>query len=162
MAALTDQTAQDWISTHLQPSDAQMEHLFQHVYGDLGQVLTVCRLSNRQKYAVLQQGVTCIVDVRMLGSSVQTIRDTFKHFNSLTDARGGTNFGAIHYTRIHALTEYVRDRQRRNGQVPDAAGSLMRSWKVTLGSTKSLTLLGVGTGETYYSICKGEKVPSRI
>ena len=58
----------------------------------------------------------------MLGSSVQTIRNTFKHFNSLTDARGGTNFGAIHYTRIHALTEYVQDRQWRHGQVPDAAG----------------------------------------
>ena len=122
MAALTDLTAQDWISTHLQPNDAQMEHLFQHVYGDLDQVLTVCRLSNRQKYAVLRQGVTCIEDVRMLGSSIQTIFDTFKHFNSLTDARGGTNFGAIHYTRIHALTEYIQDRQRRHGQVPDAAG----------------------------------------
>ena len=104
MAALMDLTAQDWISTHLQPNDAQMERLFQHVYGDLNQVLTVCRLSNRQKYAVLRQGVTCIEDVRMLGSSVQTIRDTFKHFNSLTDARGATNFGAIHYTRIHTLT----------------------------------------------------------
>ena len=41
MAALTDLTAQDWISTHLQLNDAQMEHLFQHVYGDLDQVLTV-------------------------------------------------------------------------------------------------------------------------
>ena len=122
MAALTDLTAQDWISTHLQPNDAQMEHLFQHVYGDLNQVLTICRLSNRQKYAVLRQGVTCIEEVRMLGSSVQTIRDTFNHFNSLTDAGGGTNFGAIHYTRIHALTEYVRDGQRRHGQVPDVAG----------------------------------------
>ena len=58
----------------------------------------------------------------MLGSSVQTIRDTFKHFNSLTDAHGGTNFGAIHYTRIHALKEYVQDRQRCHGHVPDAAG----------------------------------------
>ena len=59
MAALTDRTAQDWISTHLQPNDAQMEYLFQHVYDDLDQVLTVCQLSNRQKYAVLRQGVTC-------------------------------------------------------------------------------------------------------
>ena len=50
------------------------------------------------------------------------ICDTFKHFNSLTDACGGTNPGAIHYIRIHDLTEYVRDRQLRHGQVPDAAG----------------------------------------
>ena len=41
MAALTDLTAEDWILTHLQPNEAQMEHLFQHVYGDLNQVLTV-------------------------------------------------------------------------------------------------------------------------
>ena len=55
----------------------------------------------------------------------------FKHFNSLSDARGGTNFGAIHYTRIHALTEYVHDRQRHHNQVPDAAGftnTVMRSY----------------------------------
>ena len=42
MATLMDLTAQDWILTHLQPNDAQMEHFFQHVYGDLNQVLTVC------------------------------------------------------------------------------------------------------------------------
>ena len=66
MAALTNLTAQD---CHLQPNDVQMEHLLQHVYADLDQVLTVCRLSNRQKYAVLWQGVTCIEDVmRYLGS----------------------------------------------------------------------------------------------
>ena len=67
----------------------------------------------------------------MLGTSVESIRETFKRFNSLSDARGGTNFGTIHYTRIHALTEYVRDRQCHHNQVPDAAGftdAVMRSY----------------------------------
>ena len=58
----------------------------------------------------------------MLGTLVKNIRDTFKHFNALADTRGGTNFGAIHYTHIHALTEYVQDRQRQHGQVLDATG----------------------------------------
>ena len=70
--------------------------------------------------------MTDIEDVRMLGTSVESIQEMLKHFNSLSDARGGTNFGAIHYTRIHALTEYVHD-----NQVPDAAGftdAVMRSY----------------------------------
>ena len=58
----------------------------------------------------------------MLRTLVENIRDTFKHFNALADARGGTNFGAINYTRIHALTEYVCDQQQQHGQVPDATG----------------------------------------
>ena len=58
----------------------------------------------------------------MLGTSVENIQDTFKHFNALADAHGGTNFGTIHYTHIHALTEYVWDQQQWHGQVPDATG----------------------------------------
>ena len=58
----------------------------------------------------------------MLGATMETICDNFKHLNSLTEACGSTNFGAIHYTCIHALTEYVRDRQHRQGQLPDPAG----------------------------------------
>ena len=46
MAALTDVTTQDWISSHLQPNDNQMDHLFHHVYPDLNQVLNVCRLTS--------------------------------------------------------------------------------------------------------------------
>ena len=118
----TNVTTQDWISSHLQPNDNQMHHLFHHVYPDLNQVLNVCRLTSWQKYAVLWQGVTSIVDVRMLGATMETIHDNFKHFNSLTKARGSTNFGAIHYTCIHALMEYIRDRQCWHGQLPDPAG----------------------------------------
>ena len=40
MAVLTDVTAQDWISSHLQPNDNPMDHLFHHVYPDLNQDLT--------------------------------------------------------------------------------------------------------------------------
>ena len=122
MAALTNVTAQDWISSHLQPNDNQMDHLFHHVYPDLNRVLNICRLTSWQKYAVLRQGVTSIADVRMLGSTVETIRDNFKHCNSMAETCGGTNFGAILYTCIHALTEYVCDRQRWHGQLPDPAG----------------------------------------
>ena len=96
--------------------------LFEHVYPELDQVLNICQLMPQQKYAVLQQGVTDIVDVHMLRTSVENIWDTFKHFNALANAHGGTNFGAIHYTHIHALTEYVQGRQRWHGQVLDAAG----------------------------------------
>ena len=50
------------------------------------------------------------------------IWDTFKHFNNLSDAHGGTNFGAIHYTQIHALTEFVCDKLCQLDQALDAAG----------------------------------------
>ena len=58
----------------------------------------------------------------MLGNSVDTIWDTFKHFNNLSDACGGTNFGAIHYTQIHALTKYIHDKFHQLTQALDAAG----------------------------------------
>ena len=107
MSALNDVTAQDWISSHLQPHYNQMDHLFHHMYPDLNQVLNVCRFTSWQKYAVLWQGVTSIADVCMLGAMVETIHNNFKHFKSLTEARGDTNFGAIPYIHIHALTEYI-------------------------------------------------------
>ena len=117
MAALNDVTAQDWISSsHLQPNDNQMDHLFHHMYPDLNQVLNVCRLTSWQKYAVLRQGVTSIADVCILGAMVETIHNNFKHFNFLTEARGDTNLGAISYIHIHALTEYICDWQRWHGQ----------------------------------------------
>ena len=53
MGVLDATTAQDWISSHLQPTEVQMDHLFSHVYVDLNQVLMTCRLSRCQKYAVL-------------------------------------------------------------------------------------------------------------
>ena len=87
-AALTDVTAQDWISSHLQPNDNQMDHLFHNMYPNLNQVLNLCGLTSQQKYTVLRQGVTSIADVCMLGAMVETICDNFKHFNSLTEARG--------------------------------------------------------------------------
>ena len=99
-----------------------MEHLFQHVYPTLNQVFDVCHLTPCQKYAVLRQGVTNISDLQMLGNSVETIWDTLKHFNNLSDAGGGTNFGAIHYTQIHALTEYVCEKLRQLNQALDAVG----------------------------------------
>ena len=114
--------AQNWIAEHVHPNAEQMNHLLQHVYPAINQVLTICRLSSRQKYAVLRQGVVEIADMKLLGTSIEKVQNTLKHFNSLTEARGGVNFGALHYTRIFALAEYARDRTRRQGQQPDAVG----------------------------------------
>ena len=122
MGVLNQDTAQPLISNHLQPTEPQMDHLFQHVYPTVNQVFDVCHHTPCQKYAVLRQGVTNISDLRMLGNWVETIQDTFKHFNNLSDACGGTNFGAIHYTWTHALTKYVHDKLHRLNQAPDAAG----------------------------------------
>ena len=63
MGVLNQDTTQPWISNHLQPTEPQMDHLFQHVYPTLNQVFDVCRLTPRQKYAVLRQGVTNISDL---------------------------------------------------------------------------------------------------
>ena len=84
MGTLDATTAQDWISSYLQPMEVQMDHLFGHVYVDLNQVFTTRRLSHHQKYAVLRQGVTDMEDVTMLGTSVESIGDMFKSFNSLS------------------------------------------------------------------------------
>jgi len=70
------------------------------VFVDLNEVLTVCKLSDRQKYAVLRQGIQEIKDVTMLGSLIDDIRDIFSGFNRIAKNRGGVNFGALHYTRI--------------------------------------------------------------
>ena len=42
MGTLNAMTAQDWISAHLQPTDPQMQHLFEHVYPELDQALNIC------------------------------------------------------------------------------------------------------------------------
>ena len=117
MAGMTPATAQDWIETHLSPTQPQLAHLFEHVFTDLNQALTTCRLSNRQKYAVLRQGVQEIGDLTMLGTSVDNVRSIFKGFNTLTDARGGVNFGAIHYTRVFALVSFAKDKKRRGQDI---------------------------------------------
>ena len=85
MGDLTRETAQDWVNTHLNPNVAQMTHLFVHVYEDLNDALTICKLSQRQKYAVLRQGVTMIDDMVLIGSLVEDVRNTFKAFNTLAD-----------------------------------------------------------------------------
>eukprot|EP00957_Ditylum_brightwellii_P131371 10019315-Ditylum_brightwellii.AAC.1 len=83
--------------------------------------MSVCRLTSKQKYSVIHQGVTTISDMDMLGPGLEDIRSTFKVFNSMSDARGGVNFGAIHYQRILVLVVYAKDKKRW-GQVVDAAG----------------------------------------
>eukprot|EP00957_Ditylum_brightwellii_P109342 8341186-Ditylum_brightwellii.AAC.1 len=75
--------------------------------------MRVCCLTSKQKYSVLCQGVTTISDMGMLGPGLEDIRSMFKVFNSLSDARGGVNFGAIYYQRILALVMYAKDKTRR-------------------------------------------------
>ena len=116
MDGMTPQMAQEWIETHLSPTQAQLTHLFDHVFVNLNQVLTTCWLSNRQeKYAVLHQSVQEIRDLKLLGSSVDDVCSIFKGFNNLTEVRGGVNFGVIHYTRVFALVSFTKDK-KHHGQ----------------------------------------------
>ena len=73
MAALNPELAQEWISNNLNPSAEQRNHLFNHVFVDLNIALNVCCLTSKQGYAVLQQGVTCIGDMDMLGPTLEDI-----------------------------------------------------------------------------------------
>jgi len=57
MGDLTTETAQDWIGNHMNPTQVQLTHLLSHVFAELNQVLTICKLSDHQKYAILCQGV---------------------------------------------------------------------------------------------------------
>eukprot|EP00957_Ditylum_brightwellii_P059522 4519908-Ditylum_brightwellii.AAC.1 len=120
MANLDPDLAQDWISDHLNPNGDQRRHLLQHVFHELNQDMSVCHLTSKQKYSVLCQGVTTISDMDILGPRLEDIRSMFKVFNSLSDRRGGVNFGDIHYQRILVLVMYAKDKKRR-GQVVDAA-----------------------------------------
>eukprot|EP00957_Ditylum_brightwellii_P052398 3973990-Ditylum_brightwellii.AAC.1 len=65
--------------------------------------MTVCCLTSKQKYAILRQGVTNVGEMELLGPGLNDIQSTLKVFNSLSDARGGVNFGATHYQKILAL-----------------------------------------------------------
>ena len=117
MEGLNRYNAQEWIGEHLDPTRIQVSHLLEEIFPEIDQVLQVCRFNQRQKYAVLRQDVTKLEDLPMLGSKVSDIRDTFKAFNTLPVNKGGTNFGAAHYTRLHALITFVQDQQRRGRTV---------------------------------------------
>ena len=148
MAALTDVTTQDWITSHIQPNDNQMDHLFHYVYPDLNQVLYVCRLTSSQKYAVLRQGVTSIADVHMLGATMETICDNFKHFNSLTEACGSTNFGVfLSYDRsVKKRIAGARSQRKINNRNYDVAICCMRSHECPGHSGSSHFRLAVWVG----------------
>eukprot|EP00957_Ditylum_brightwellii_P198905 15160657-Ditylum_brightwellii.AAC.1 len=75
--------------------------------------MSVCHLTSKQKYSVLCQGITTISDMDMLGPWLEDIRSTFKVFNSLSNARGGVNFGIIHYQRLLAYIMYAKDKKRQ-------------------------------------------------
>ena len=130
MGALTAQTAQDWIGEHLNPTQDQMDHIFNHIYMELNHALGVCRLSDRQKYAVVRQGVTDLDDLTMLGSSVSDIRSILKMFNTLSAARGGVNFGVLHYSRLFALVSFAKDKRRRDQAIvaADFTDAVMREY----------------------------------
>eukprot|EP00957_Ditylum_brightwellii_P116225 8865432-Ditylum_brightwellii.AAC.1 len=75
--------------------------------------MSVCNLASKQKYSVLCQGITTISDMEKLGPELEDIRSTFKVFISLSDGKGGVNFGGIHYQRILALVMYAKDKKRK-------------------------------------------------
>ena len=80
-------------------------------------MLTVCKLLPKQKIAVIRQGITSLEDLPMLGAKVADLRDLLGGFNRMTDARGGTIFGAAQYTRLHAAILFVKDKMRRGQPV---------------------------------------------
>eukprot|EP00957_Ditylum_brightwellii_P065941 5000711-Ditylum_brightwellii.AAC.1 len=57
----------------------------------------------------------------MLGPTLEDVRSTFKTFNSLSDLRGGVNFGATHYQHILSLVTYAKDKKCCD-QPADTAG----------------------------------------
>ena len=113
MAGLTRETTLAWISRHPNPTAPQREHILRHVFTDLDDLFATCQLLPKQRIAVIRQGITEIDHIPCLGTKVEHIRDVFKGFNTLPDARGGVIFGAMQYTRLHALVSFVQDKQRR-------------------------------------------------
>ena len=117
MEDLDIDTAMDWIDSHPNPNEAQIDHLLGHVYTEVNGILRVCGLTRRQILAVIRQGVKSLEDCWMLGKSISGVRETLKVFNGLARNKGGVAFGAIHYINIAALAMFVKDHMRR-GQVP--------------------------------------------
>ena len=109
--------ATEWLSAHFQPTEVQRTHLFEHVFPELNHVFDILQLFSRQKLVLLRQGLTSIADLPLLGRKTEDIRELLKGFNSLTEARGGAVFGAVHYARIFGAILWVRDCTRR-GQDP--------------------------------------------
>ena len=107
----------EWIAGHLNPAEAQRNYIFTHILPELNHVFTVCRLLPKQKIAIIRQGVTELEELPMLGNQVSDLRDLLGGFNRMTDARGGTIFGAAQYTRLHASILFVKDKVRRGQPV---------------------------------------------
>ena len=80
---------------------------------------------------MIRQGITEIEHIPCLGTKVEHIRAVFKGFNTLElpDARGGVIFGAMQYTRLHALVSFVQDKQRcgQNVNPVDFTAPIMES-----------------------------------
>ena len=99
----------EWISENPQPALDQIDFMMQFVFDELGDMFDVTRLSRRQQYAVLRQGVTFPIDLRIIGRSLKTAIQTFSPFNSMTVTRGYTNFGAGHYKAVYAMVMWAHE-----------------------------------------------------
>ena len=120
MAAMVEDTIPPEVRSRIarngKPTDEEMDDVFIY-YPQLIQALTVCKLSNRHQYAVLQQGLESIEDIARIGRTLHAVREVFKPF---THIKSRCFFGHAHLESLFALVSYARNRLDR-GKAPTAA-----------------------------------------
>jgi hypothetical protein len=77
-------------------------------------VFVVCGLNERQKLALIRQGVNSIANLRLLGKDRAAIQALIKPIVALAVNRGGTEFGFNIMTSLAALVRFYNDRHRLN------------------------------------------------
>lgn len=83
-----------------------------NVCGDVDAVFITCGLNDRQKIALIRQGVNTIGRLRLLGRTRKTIQEMVKPLSTLAVNRGGTEFGLNIVTHLTALVQFFVDRRR--------------------------------------------------
>jgi hypothetical protein len=75
-------------------------------------VFAVCGLNERQKLALIRQGVNTIANLRLIGKDQPAIQTMIKPISALTVNSGGTEFGLNIITALAALVRFYDDRRR--------------------------------------------------
>ena len=84
-----------------------------HVCSPVNSVFDVCGLTDRQKLALIRQGINTMASLRLLGNTCDEIRDSLKPVMSLRANRGGCEFSINTITSLAALSSFYRDCRRR-------------------------------------------------
>jgi hypothetical protein len=75
-------------------------------------VFGICGLNERQKLALICQGINLIAKLRLLGKDRSTIQALIKLISTLSLIRGGTEFGINIISALAALVRFYDDRHR--------------------------------------------------